>query len=266
MPALVAPRLSRSRSSCKLAIKNKKNMPPQGISQDINPVAVSEICLQTPCEATGTPSTTLQEDLTPLVRRALAGDLEARNELFARSDGNVWRWSRSEVGAHRADDLRQEVLLRAHRKLNGLEVPEAYLGWLRIMTRRLAYNLLKKERPERRWWTSATSERSFDIFELIPGRETDPAMDFLNESDRKACLEIIWKVVETLEPAQRNLADLYYRQGKSVTQIAITLGSARKPKPQGTVKTLLNRLRKAIRRGVVEMAGSTTLPHEPMQA
>jgi DNA-directed RNA polymerase specialized sigma24 family protein len=91
-------------------------------------------------------------------------------------------------------------------------------------------------------------------------------MDFLNESDRKACLEIIWKVVETLEPAQRNLADLYYRQGKSVTQIAITLGSARKPKPQGTVKTLLNRLRKAIRRGVVEMDGATTLPHEPMQA
>ncbi|RLS84489.1 MAG: hypothetical protein DWI07_02390, partial [Planctomycetota bacterium] len=117
-----------------MAINNKKNMPTQGISQDIDPGAVSEICLQTPCEATGAPPTTLQEDLTPLVRRALAGDLEARNELFARSDGNVWRWSRSEVGAHRADDLRQEVLLRAHRKLNGLEVPEAYLGWLRIMT------------------------------------------------------------------------------------------------------------------------------------
>lgn len=201
-----------------------------------------------------------------LVERAQKGDHQAREDLFSQCDANVRRWARAEVGEDRADDLRQEVLMRAHRKLKSLEVPEAFLGWLRVMTRRLAYNLLKRERPERRWWASAANDRSLDIFELIPGRESDPALEYLEEADRQACLEIIWQVVSRLEPRQRLLAELYYREGRSITQIAHRLGTQRKPLPEGTVKTHLNRLRKIIRKEVLGLGGQGEPPHAPMLA
>jgi RNA polymerase sigma factor (sigma-70 family) len=201
-----------------------------------------------------------------LVKRAQQGDRQACEDLFTRCDGNVRRWARAEVGEDRADDLRQEVLMRAHRKLKSLDVPEAFLGWLRVMTRRLAYNLLKRERPERRWWTSAANDRSLDIFELIPGRESDPALEYLEEADRQACLEIIWQVVARMEPRQRLLAELYYREGRSIAQIAHRLGTRRKPLPEGTVKTHLNRLRKTIRKEVLGLGALVELPHAPMLA
>jgi len=191
-----------------------------------------------------------QDNLAPLVVLAQSGDIQARNELFAQLRPAVRLWARVEVGEGRADDLCQEVMMRAHRKLKSLDAPEAIRKWLRVMTRRLGYNLLKRERPERRWWASATNDRALDIFDLIPGRENDPAQEILDDEDRKACLDEIWRVVERLNFKQRILAKLYYGEGRSVSAIARALGEPGCPIPLGTVKTLLNRLRINIRAAV----------------
>ncbi len=218
------------------------------------------------------PSSALLETTNPettlpgLVVLAKAGNQQARNELFARSADAVESWARQDVGPARSEDLSQEVLLRAHRKLDSLMVPEAFLGWLRVMTRRMAYNLLKKERPERRWWVTTAAVRSLEIFELLPGREKDPGLEFFEESDRRVCLELIWRVVGTLEPRQQMLADYYYRQGRTVEQISRAMGLPGQPLPMGTVKTSLSRLRKAIRRGVEGQEVFSVPDHGPMKA
>lgn len=206
------------------------------------------------------------DTLAPLVVLAQGGDSLSRNELFSRLRPAVRQWARVEVGEGRAEDLCQEVLFRAHRKLNSLEAPGAIRKWLRVMTRRLGYNLLKRERPERRWWASATNDRSLDIFDLIPGRENDPAQEILDEADRRACLELIWQVVEGLDSRQRILAKLYYGEGRPISAIARALGTVGRPLPQGTVKTLLNRLRINLRAGVREIGEPQTSAPRPLEA
>ena len=73
-------------------------------------------------------------------------------------------------------------------------------------------------------------------------------------------------VVARMEPRQRLLAELYYREGRSIAQIAHRLGTRRKPLPEGTVKTHLNRLRKTIRKEVLGLGALVELPHAPMLA
>ncbi len=206
------------------------------------------------------------DNLALIVVLAQKGDIHARNDLFTRLRPAVRSWARVEVGEGRADDLCQEVLCRAHRKLDSLEEPGAIRKWLRVMTRRLGYNLLKRERPERRWWASASNDRSLDIFDLIPGRENDPAQELVDETERKACLEEVWRVVEELDLRQRILAKLYYGEGWTISAIARKMSNDENPLPIGTVKTLLNRLRMNVRAGLQKRSSKKSAELEILEA
>lgn len=205
------------------------------------------------CQGTGErppAGSSLARMLGPLVERSQSGDRDSRNQLFEQSAPLVRSWTRHLVGEERAPDLCQEVLLRAHRKLNSLKAPDAFLGWMRVMTQRMACNLLRKERPERRWWTLMPRESSREFWELIPGREAEPGAQIDLAEEREIRLQAVWAGIHSLETGLRRVAELYYRDGRSVSQICQLMGKRNKRVPPGTVKTMLARIRHSVRNQV----------------
>lgn len=76
-----------------------------------------------------------------LVRAAQAGDRAAFGELFARYRPQIVALARRRVNdADEAEELAQDVFIKAMEKIAQLRVPEAFGGWLRQIVHRMAIN------------------------------------------------------------------------------------------------------------------------------
>jgi RNA polymerase sigma-70 factor (ECF subfamily) len=98
---------------------------------------------------TGSTNKMVGPDVTDVVAAA-AGDMAAFERVVRTMQGPVWRYLVHLVRDHTiAEDLSQEVFLRAHRKLHTLEDPERFVPWLFITARNVAYDhaRARKRRP-----------------------------------------------------------------------------------------------------------------------
>ncbi len=76
-----------------------------------------------------------ETSLEYLVLAAQAGDREAFGELATRFEPMVYSIALRRLGNHsEAQELCQEVLVKAMQKLDQLKVPAAFGGWLRSIT------------------------------------------------------------------------------------------------------------------------------------
>ncbi len=75
------------------------------------------------------------------VEAAAGGDTAAFERLFRSEHGRVWRYVVHLIGdAALAEDISQEVFLRAHRKLGTLRNPQRFVPWLLSIARNAAYD------------------------------------------------------------------------------------------------------------------------------
>ena len=86
------------------------------------------------------------QQLTHLVRRAQAGDLEAFGRLVAATQTMAYAVARSVLRPGVADDAAQEAYLRAFRRLRDLEDPARFLSWLRRIVITVALNMRRAQR------------------------------------------------------------------------------------------------------------------------
>jgi RNA polymerase sigma-70 factor (ECF subfamily) len=87
-------------------------------------------------------------DLESLVEWAQAGDRAAFGELASRFQGMVYAIALRRLGNHsEAQELCQEVLVKAMQKIEQLKVPAAFGGWLRSITVRMAINRRVRRAP-----------------------------------------------------------------------------------------------------------------------
>lgn len=80
----------------------------------------------------------LQTEEAALVRAAQGGDRAAFASLYRRYGTVIHAVLLTRVRHPDADDLTQEVFLKAMERLNGLRKPEAFAPWLFAIARRLA--------------------------------------------------------------------------------------------------------------------------------
>ena len=91
---------------------------------------------------------TTQWDITQLVSAAQDGDRQAQGELVRRYEASVYALAMRKLRNHaEAQELCQEVFVKALEKLHQLRVPEALGGWLRSITARMAINRLVRRGP-----------------------------------------------------------------------------------------------------------------------
>ena len=89
-----------------------------------------------------------QASLAELVPAARDGDRAAQSELIIRYEPTVYATAMRRLGNHaESQELCQDVFVQALEKLHQLQIPEAFGGWLRSITTRMAINLRVRRAP-----------------------------------------------------------------------------------------------------------------------
>jgi RNA polymerase sigma-70 factor (ECF subfamily) len=96
------------------------------------------------------------DELSRLARAAAGGDRTAQYGFVRATQTELWRWCAYLVGPDDADDLTQEVYLRAFRALPGYRGEASVRTWLFGIARRTAADHIRRQRRRRRPASSVT--------------------------------------------------------------------------------------------------------------
>jgi RNA polymerase sigma-70 factor (ECF subfamily) len=168
-------------------------------------------------------------DTPELVRRAHDGDRQALEALVARYDRYVFGVALLTLGDRAAaQDAAQEALIKAMRGLKGFEARSTFRTWLY----RITVNTCRD-------WQRRRSRRRETPLDEAPPLSTahGPLQSTLDRERRQA----VWRVVQALEPALREVVVLRYYLDMSGAEIAEATGA-----PAGTVYWRLNQARQAL--------------------
>ena len=108
----------------------------------------------------------MPDELTELLLAAQEGDQLALSAWIRRSQGEVWRLCAQLVSREQADDVTQEVFLRAYRALPAFRGDSSARTWLLSIARRTCADAVRDLRRRRR--LAARFERP--VYEPDPSR------------------------------------------------------------------------------------------------
>lgn len=168
------------------------------------------------------------------VERARDGDREAQAWLLDRYWRRVVRYCLAfePIGEGDAQDLAQEVCVRALTGLGRLRQADRFEPWLFAIARRRCLTLLGKRqrlREEKKRWAAEQPQAVPD-----PGAARERAEE----------IRIVAEEIERLPDSDQNRAGaLFYQRGATTAEIAAELGV-----PVSTVTTWLDRFRGRLRR------------------
>ena len=177
------------------------------------------------------------EFTTQTVLRAQAGNRDAFDKLtelfYSRVYGIVMQRLRNTA---EADEVTQEVFLRAFRKITQLNDPAAFGGWLCQIASRLSINRAVR-RPAERYCEPVT-------FELLRESDVGPTTNFLQREDAQQ----LRSGIDRLGQLDRQTLLAFYFEGQSLKQMAEVFDS-----PIGTIKRRLHTARNRLREALVAM-------------
>ncbi|NWG13396.1 MAG: sigma-70 family RNA polymerase sigma factor [Acidobacteria bacterium] len=182
------------------------------------------------------------EELAALLR---AGHPEAFAKLVERHSNRIYWLVRRMVGAEQAEDLTQDVFLRAYQALPRFRGECRFSTWLcRIARNRCLTEIAKRSRP----CEPLPIERDTEDLEcsLLP----QAAPDLEQEIERQDLSRIVRACLDSLPERFRTLLTLHYLNGMRYEEIAgIT------DLPLGTVKAYIHRARLRLRELVLQETG-----------
>jgi len=175
-----------------------------------------------------------------LVVAAQAGNRDAFAELVERFQGSVFHTALRKTGdVADAQELVQDVFVQALRKIGQLREPEAFGGWLRSITSRLAINRAVRGR------TAQPMEN--DVLEAnCLEDDTPPVVALRHERVRH-----VRAGLRRLKAMDRNTLVAFYVEGQSLAEMSTKFAS-----PIGTIKRRLHTARKRLAAELEEFAGA----------
>ncbi len=155
-----------------------------------------------------------------------------------------------------AEDIAQEVFLKAYERWDSLSGSEAVGGWLKTVTTNLSINHIQRYRKRWRFFSEIThrDDDSAEDVQPVEFAAPDNFLDGINQTDRRAWLE---RALEKLPDHQRVPLVLFHFEDLSYDEIARRLGVS-----LSKVKTDIMRGREALAK-VLAQSGAT---HEEFQA
>jgi len=160
------------------------------------------------------------DELTRLLHAAQADDRLALAGFIRRSQPEVWRLCAYLVGRHAADDLTQEVYLRAWTALPGWRAEASARTWLLAIVRRVCAQAIRDRQRQRLLARRAAPPSPTDV---VP----DPAE-----------LVALDQLLQHLDPDRRTAFVLTQLLGLSYLQAAEVCGC-----PVGTIRSRVARAR-----------------------
>ncbi len=164
-----------------------------------------------------------QRSDSELVLAARGDDPGAYGQLFERWFDRSWNVARTILrNDDLAADVAQDAMLAAWQKLDQLNDPEAFGGWLLRSTRNRALNRLAREGRSRAAGDEVVSGLRDQGLDDPVGAERQPEPDVVSEiRDRQ---ELVWAAATALGERDVSLLDLHLRHGLSPAEIAVELG------------------------------------------
>lgn len=179
------------------------------------------------------------DTLTSAVVRAQAGDRDAFDYLvdhyFSRVYGIAMQRLRNTA---EADEVVQEVFLRAFRKLDQLKEPAAFSGWLCQIATRLSINRAVRRPPE-----VACEPTTFEVLQETPDA---PGASLIQSEDAAQLRDGL----DRLGDLDRRTLIAFYFDGQSLKEMSVAFDS-----PIGTIKRRLHTARHRLRDALTGFAG-----------
>ncbi|MEO2018544.1 MAG: sigma-70 family RNA polymerase sigma factor [Fuerstiella sp.] len=167
------------------------------------------------------------DTLTNTVVRAQAGNREAFGELVVEFHSRVYGIVMQRLrNTAEADEVTQEVFLRAFRKLSQLKDPQAFSGWLCQIAARLSINRAVRRPPE-----TACEPASFEVLQEAPD---SPTAELMQREDA----EQLRTGLDRLGDLDRRTLKAFYFDGQSLKEMSVVFDS-----PIGTIKRRLHTAR-----------------------
>lgn len=163
-------------------------------------------------------------------------------EAFLRQHQNLVFSTAMRLLANRAEaeDVTQEVFLKAYARFGELETSPTAPGWLRTVARNLSLNHLTRYRSRWTFFSEILAGRGDEEEATVEFAAPENTEEQLTSADRRAFVE---QALEKLPAAQRVPLVLYHLEDQSYEDIAAQLGVS-----LGKVKTDIFRGREALRK------------------
>jgi RNA polymerase sigma factor (sigma-70 family) len=172
------------------------------------------------------------------------GNMGAFGQLIERHKDRVYRVVYRMVGHEQdAQDLAQDVFLRAYRSLHTFRGDARFTTWLHRLTVNLTLDWLRSRGRRPVQVPLETEGDDGSTYSHIPSDEPTPEEQVLRQQRRQELLA----AVEGLSPDYREVVVLHHFQGLSYQSIAERLGC-----PVRTVETRLYRARQQLKRVLME--------------
>ena len=184
----------------------------------------------------GRPSGVATGEVRAAVRAVRRGDREAFGRVVALYQRRLFGLTLMMVrDPSAAEDVTQDAFVRALTHLDRYDEGRPFYPWLATIAVRMAQNWLRRHtRVTMREGAALDPERG-------PTATGDALSELItDEGDRR-----LWRAVAALPSGERTVSFLYYRQDMKVSEVAYALGVT-----PGTVKTLLFRARRRLRRAL----------------
>lgn len=154
-----------------------------------------------------------------LVKRVLAGEVDAFEPLVQKYQGRIFamarRYARTEV---EAEDIVQEVFIKAYQKLPGYRQEAPFEHWLMRLAIRTCYDYLRaQQRRKEASFTDLTNDEQDLLNKIV--RDPD-----LVDENVEAARALVRKILEMMPADARLVITLLDIEGKSVREVSQLTG------------------------------------------
>jgi len=171
-----------------------------------------------------------ETSIADLVCQAQVGDRGAMDQIYCRYQQHVLSIAYKRLGNwDEAQELSQDVFIQAFRRLDQLQVPEAFGGWLRQIVHRMAIN-----RATRRPTPTSVDH---EILEATVTCESDPLEAVLSREQKMQ----VHQGLNRLGDLDRQTLVAFYLDGQSLNEMSDAFAA-----PIGTIKRRLHVARKRL--------------------
>lgn len=178
---------------------------------------------------------------TELVQRAKNGDISAYALLVKEYSGGILAFINRMVPSNEdAEDISQEVFVKAYRALGRFKGHSSFKTYLYAIAKNECYSFLRKNNPVKISMDEKTNLENSTFFPY-------PESSVESFAERKDFMEIVKESMKKLSPKYASVIQLFYYKQFSYGEISEILEI-----PMGTVKTHLFRAVQALRKEVLK--------------
>ncbi|MCS7091009.1 MAG: RNA polymerase sigma factor [Verrucomicrobiota bacterium] len=155
-----------------------------------------------------------------LVQAARNGDLTAFEALMHRHGGRVFAMARRYGGSESdAEDLAQEIWIKAYQKLSGYRAAAPFEHWLMRVAVRTCYDQLRARRRNRELNFTDLSPEEQDWLRTWVTSNAEPGF-----RDVGMAAEVVHRLLDQMKPADRLVLSLLELEDRPVKEVAALTG------------------------------------------